>query len=721
MLLEIGWLLTATLVPLWVNLWADQPFEPSKAALLRSLVWLVAGVWLIECLLRQKSPFRELQNNPLLWPVVGLGTVLLFSTLFAFDSRLSLFGSYTRSQGLLTRLSYPLLFLVVSARAKRLEQAERLLTVMVFTVLPLSLIGILQAMGMDPLGLVSDARSPLYATLGRANFVGAYLAMMLPLTLGLLLVKEERPWRLALFTLLVGQGAVIVLTLARGAWLAAGAGLSAFALLWFWPRLGSRQRRVVAGAGLPAAVTAVLGLGGWMVQARAGSVAARRTIWSAVWELLRERPWLGYGPDALEAVFPRVYPPELVYYQGRDVFVDRAHNFFLDWAVATGVIGTTVMLLVLAVFFLLAIGLYGKNNRVLEHSTSSSPAAGDSSTRVRQTLLIACLAAVVANLAGNMVSFDVTATAAASWLLMAVVVAPALQVGREGSSDQAKEIKMAATGPATLARAVMVVVPLTLVLLAIVTLNGRPLLAGVAHRTAVVQAANGACDRAVAAAQKAVDRWPLAAEHYNLLGRLHWRQVQQCGGDVRGVEWAEVAFLRARDLRPWDYSTWAALGAFYHQAGASIDPGALPLAHGAYRQAAELAPNNARLYVAWGQVYLAQERPHAAMQRFERALALDATDGLAYRLRGDVALAQGDPGGALHAYRQAARWSPNSVLAHVGLARSYAALGQPEQAVPALERAAELNPQHPAVELARREITSGIDSNQLEKGDDDED
>jgi tetratricopeptide (TPR) repeat protein len=50
-LLETGWLLVAILVPLGANLWARQPFEPPKAALLRSLTWVMAGLWLADCLL----------------------------------------------------------------------------------------------------------------------------------------------------------------------------------------------------------------------------------------------------------------------------------------------------------------------------------------------------------------------------------------------------------------------------------------------------------------------------------------------------------------------------------------------------------------------------------------------------------------------------------------------------------------------------------------------
>jgi len=43
--LEAVWLVTALLVPLWVNLWAHHPFELSKVLLLRSAAWLLAGLW----------------------------------------------------------------------------------------------------------------------------------------------------------------------------------------------------------------------------------------------------------------------------------------------------------------------------------------------------------------------------------------------------------------------------------------------------------------------------------------------------------------------------------------------------------------------------------------------------------------------------------------------------------------------------------------------------
>jgi len=54
-LLETGWLLIAILVPLVVNLRGRQPFKLTKTALLRTLVWLLAGLWLSDYLLTQST------------------------------------------------------------------------------------------------------------------------------------------------------------------------------------------------------------------------------------------------------------------------------------------------------------------------------------------------------------------------------------------------------------------------------------------------------------------------------------------------------------------------------------------------------------------------------------------------------------------------------------------------------------------------------------------
>jgi tetratricopeptide (TPR) repeat protein len=681
-LLEGGWLLIAVLPPLWVNLWSDQPFELSKVLLFRSLVWLLAVLWIVDSLGNQRGVWLALRRHSLGIPVSTLAVVVLLSTHFALDSSLSLFGSYLRGQGLLTFLSYILLFLIVTTRVYSSEQARRLVAGLVITAVPMTLLGLLQGAGWDLFGLVSDARSPIYATLGRANFVGVYLTQLLPLTLALVLLAPRRVHRRWLLLLAAGQSVVIAWTLARGAWLAAGVGLSLFGLLWFWPRLSRRSRRRVAAAGALIVALALAFSGYILLSAEAGSIAARRTIWVAVWGLIRERPLLGYGLDALELVFQRVYPPQLVYYQGREAFVDRAHHLLLDWAVTTGVLGMLSFLLLITRFF--ALGLHRMTRASHE----------------QRILLVAGLASMAANLVGNLSGFDVTATATVSWLLMALVASPAMApASAPEAPPEAPSEAPAAQGSRWALSGVLGIG----VLLLILQFNVRPLLASVAHRTAVRHVHNGELAPAVDAAVRATGYAPWQPEHQRLLGQCLWRYAE-LSGDPTGWSHAEVALLTARDLRPADSASWAWLGDFYGAAGAQRDPALFELAHEAYREALNLLPHRARLYVAWGRIYLAEDRPEAALERLIQAIDLDATDDLAYRHIGDVQLALGRPESALVAYQAATHWAPDAALAHLGLARSYAALGQYTAARDALDVSLALDPYHPAIRSVQQEL-----------------
>jgi O-antigen ligase/tetratricopeptide (TPR) repeat protein len=699
-LLEAGWLLVAILVPLSVNLWARQPFDPPRAALFRSLVWVMAGLWLFDGLLRRRPPWRELQGNPLLWPLLALICAQVLATILAADRGLSLWGSYERAQGLLTLLSYALLFLVVSARLRTLDRARRLVAAMVAAAVPLVALGLAQAGDWDPAGLVTDARSPVYATLGRSNFLGAYLAMLLPLTLALTLAAHQRWSRLAGGALLLGEVVVIGLTLARGAWLAASTALALFGLVWLWPRFGPKWRRAAPAAKLAALATGLAALaaglaspaGGFALAlisgTQGGSAAARLAIWRATLALIARRPLLGYGPDGLEVVFPGVYPPELVYYQGRGLLVDRAHNLFLDWAVTSGVLGLLAGLSVLAAFFLAGWRVAART--------------GDAKRRL---LLVACLAAVGGNVAGNLVGFDVTATAAATWLLMALAVA--LAIPRERIS---RDVVVVGPSRPSLSRWAV----LGLALLAVGTIgiataqaNVRPVAADVAARIVDERAAAGDWLAAIEAGEHATALWPLEPVHRLALSWACLEQAQLDGEDAGAwLQRAEAELLAASDLRPGDFRIWAALGELYGVWGNRWDGAKLPLAHRAYQRATVLAPHQATLYTAWGMVELGSGRLYQAADRFRQAVDLDATDGYAFGHLGDVELAAGHVDEALSAYQQAVHWEPELSFAHLGLARCYLELGQPEAAAAALDRALQLDPGSAAA-LALRQETGG--------------
>ncbi len=622
-ILEIGWLVIAVIIPLWVNFGAQRPFDPPKVFLFRTLSWFLTSLVCAHYLLVPGRIRLHWRHRPLALPVVFLAGVLLVAALTAVDPQLSWWGSYERGQGSLTQLSYLLLFWLVATHLRSLAQAWHLLTAFVLTALPLTLLGIAQAFGWQPLPLLTDARSPVYATLGRANFLAAYLVILLPLTLALGLQLRRRWQQIPIAILLLAEVTVIGLTLVRAAWLAAVVSIGLFVLLW-WGTSWPKRRWLGLGLGLTAVSGPLFIL---LNVAQSGSLAARFTIWRATLRLIAERPFFGHGPDSLSLIFPRIYPPELVYYQGRDFFVDRAHNLLLDWAVTIGLIGVLAHL------------LFWSGVLWLVWRTSRQTAAPQ-----HRLLLIATLCALAGNLTNTLTSFDVTTTSVAVWLLMGMGVAlsqPAVSAAPVASPSRLR------WGLAGLVLAVGVS--------AMWWGNGRPFLADRAAYRANQQANAGNLGAAILEAQKAVHFAPYEPTYHNDLARLYWHQAD--------YERAEAALLRARDLRPAAYGRWLALAEFYAAAAVELGMDTGALAAAAYEQAVHLAPNHSHIYTAWGQFAWVTGERESAVSHWQQAVDLDATNGPAHAYLAQGYWLAGEADEAIASLTQALKFDPQNELA----------------------------------------------------------
>ncbi len=548
-LLEGGWLALAVLVPLVINPWGESIFALPKAVVLRTLVGGMLGLWAAARILNRRPTDQTLRQSPLILPVAVLLSVIAAATVLAQAPLLSLWGSHERAEGALTLVCLPILALLVATRLPGTTGAARLFWALSSTTLPLAAYAGLQLYGPDPLGLATDARSTVFATLGRANFLGAYLAMLAPLTLSLRALAR-RPFVKALTTALLAlQGAVLLATQTRASALALVVAIACWIALNYRHSLLALRRRtsaLVAAWGLVAVLlAAALGF----AQA-GGSGAARLAIWQGTQKLIAARPLLGYGPDSLGLVFPRVYPPELVYYQGRGFDVDRAHNLILDWTVTLGVLGLFAGAAVLFVVL-----KSGWRTLALDAGQPTQD------TRVRELLVIGSLAALLGNLAGNLVSFDSLSTLACTWLLAGVVVA----LGRreEGSADT--EV-VAGTGPGSesVARSLTPIVVGLIALVAAGALNLRPLVADVWEHRASRLAAEGKWYDAIAAGGEAVTAFPEDPGHRQLLGWLHLQSAL-----VGGANTQENLAAAERAARRSPHPTTRRLPTRHHLGGVS--------------------------------------------------------------------------------------------------------------------------------------------------------
>lgn len=176
------------------------------------------------------------------------------------------------------------------------------------------------------------------------NELGALAAVVVVLACGLWLVGERRPERV-----LAGTGgsvalAALVLALSRGAWLGAGVGVVALAVLL----PGARRRIGVAALGAGAAAVVLLALApgspAKVVEERLGTFAEpsatpdqlRPRAWRLAGELVGAHPVLGVGPGGFASAADRAG-------RGEVSGAVHAHGLLLTVAAEGGVVGVVLL------------------------------------------------------------------------------------------------------------------------------------------------------------------------------------------------------------------------------------------------------------------------------------------------------------------------------------------------------------------------------------------
>jgi O-antigen ligase len=610
---EGAWLAAAALVALAFNPFSLNPFAVPKSSLLLALTLAIVFAAMARMFRSNSTPEESVAAPVRLAALLAL-TVFL-SSMQSVDPALSLTGSLERQQGLPVQLAWLVLFVAVALGARSADRLRRLLLALVLGSVPVVCYALVQWLGLDPLDWYSDSPSPLLSTLGRSNFLASYLVMLLPLTFSLLMIwRREAPgrhWRLlGLGLLLLAQFICLLATMTRSAWIALAALVLVFALVHYW--LFGKRRLLLAGIGMlllavvlllvprlpgisPERVESVpvfghvAGLG----QFEQGSTAARLTIWKFTAALVRQRPWLGYGPETFHDVFAEIYPPQLVYYHGREVTVDRAHNLWLDLAMSSGVVAVVLFVLLLVAVLRLA-------GRALK----------DKPHDWRGCLWAGVLAALAGFLVDQQFSFASIDVGVVFWLLLAMAVALA---GLKPAQPRMAQGSVAGQ-PGAAGR--IALIALYLLMLTLICL--RPLLAD-------------------SLAWHSMQREPGDVRSLELAGDAVWLAPRQSAYRLH-LAWLhlsraefEAADREMRTLlrtRPSDQRVVATAAEFYSH-WSLTEPAVLGEAERAWRQALELAPLIARQHLGLGLVLARQGRLDEAIAAVERTVDLDDTDGLA--------------------------------------------------------------------------------------------
>ena len=401
-------------------------------------------IWGGVLLARDRWPRGRLPAT--LWvAVIAFVVVNLLAFVFAADWRASLMGENLRYQGLAATLVYVLLFGVAAVAVRTTRDLRWLLLGLFGGALVAASYALIQKAGWDWVDWTGQSTGRPFGTMGQANVLGAFLVAAISGSAVLVLTAKQR-WHQAL----LGAGLVMMLfalffTVSRSAYLAGGVVVliwGAAAVRWLLPALtgwgdgergeqeGTQDRRRqlafrigIASIAVAPAVLALVAV--FFVGLPQGRVAIfsggndqardqRLGLWQLGLEMIADEPLLGHGQDGFSVQFPSYRDrPDLQGIGTQSLDPESTHNFFLDLATGTGLLGL--------VSFLALVGA------VLWHAGRRAFATDDAALRIG---LVGLSGGVLGYLAAVFFGFSEAMTTWVLWLFLGamaglVVRAPA--------------------------------------------------------------------------------------------------------------------------------------------------------------------------------------------------------------------------------------------------------------------------------------------------------
>ena len=355
-----------------------------------------------------------------LWaPVAIFVAVNVLALIFALDWRWSLMGEHLRYQGLATTLLYVLLFAVAAVAVRTTGDLRLLLLGLFAGALGVAIYALIQKAGLDWVDWAGRPQDRPFATLGQPNALGAFLVAAATASAFLVLTARERWQRAVLGVGVAAMLFALFFTVSRSAYL----GLGAVVLLWgaaasyrFLPAVREPGRRfarrfgLVALAGVPLVLALVAvffivlpqGRVAIITDANNEAVQGRLSLWRLSLEMTADRPLLGHGQDAFTLLFSSYRDrPDLPGIGTNNVEPESSHNFFLDLASGTGVLGLLAFLVLVGAVF------WHAGRRALR--TDDGPL---------QVALVALSTALVGYLVALFFGFSEAMTSWVFWLLL---------------------------------------------------------------------------------------------------------------------------------------------------------------------------------------------------------------------------------------------------------------------------------------------------------------
>lgn len=189
-------------VPLFFTSNTSELFELNKMWLAWGLTIIITCAWIGKMILERKIVVKR---TPLDIPILLFLISQLIATILSLDSRVSVWGYYSRfNGGFLSILTYTLLYYILVSTST-IAQAKKYLYITIITAVVVALWGFPSHFGFDPTCLMfrgtldtacwTESFRPtirIFSTLGQPAWMAAYLAALLPITMAGFIWEREK-------------------------------------------------------------------------------------------------------------------------------------------------------------------------------------------------------------------------------------------------------------------------------------------------------------------------------------------------------------------------------------------------------------------------------------------------------------------------------------------------------------------------------------------------
>lgn len=363
------------LIPIFPLIVADPyffPFITGKAFFFRILVEVAFAVWTILAFLDARYRPRL---NGLTISVTIFAIIALLADLLGVNPVRSLFSNFERMEGWITIVHLWAMFIVSTSLFGYGEDGKRMwhrwfnmsLIVAVFV----AGYGFWQLFGW---AAIHQGSTRIDASLGNSSYMAIYMLLHAFIAVYMTLVARAHKiqwahilkWVYPILALVFAF--MVFMTQTRGTMLGLiGGTILALLVYAIFGEKENRKSKFVS-AGILGAVI-ILGIAFWInrdqafiqnnpVLGRLATISwnestnqARQMIWPMALKGAMERPILGWGQENFNYIFNANYDPKMY---AQEQWFDRAHSVFLDWLVASGILGL-IAYLALYVLFLRAV------------------------------------------------------------------------------------------------------------------------------------------------------------------------------------------------------------------------------------------------------------------------------------------------------------------------------------------------------------------------------